>query len=175
MKKITIGFLVALLAVSCKKDVKPTPITEGKMSITNMGTAQNIVYKDIYAYPTDIGGTPERTGIYINAVNDEYFSLVVGFIIKKDQPFQYYQAGGAGYSVASLESYGVNTFTRTENLASSIPSKDIDRGRERLVITKDDKDSLAGNFEIRLVDKKTPVPDTMRIKGSFSVAKKGRF
>ncbi len=176
MKNLIISLLVMLIAISCKKEVaQPVLITEGKMSIVNLNTTQTVIYKDLYAYPTNMGGTPEMTGIHINGVKDDNFSIAISFIRKKDQPFEYYQAGGVGYSVLTLGSYGVNTFSKTESLLFSIPSNDINRGRERLLITKDDKDSLAGSFEIRLIDKKIPVPDTVRMKGSFSIAKKGRF
>ncbi len=179
MKNIIVMFV--LLLFSCKKEVKlPIPANEGSMSIIVTDKNNNIqtikyenTFIDIQSLPSN--DLPSLVGIGIIAESNNIFTTAVSFTRNKAFPFEYYQAGASGYSIFTQGEYGVNTFSKTESLLFSIPSNDINRGRERLLITKDDKDSLAGSFEIRLVDKKIPVPDTVRMKGSFSIAKKGRF
>lgn len=165
--------------VSCRKKETPVVVSDEYVSIKITDKANNIQeirYETAVVSLQDLSTTslPDLVGISIVGTDDK-FSTAISFIRNKRLPFEYYQAGAPGFSIFSLGEYGVNTYSKIEALLYSVPSSPINRGRERLIITKDDVNTLEGSFKIGLIDPKLTITDTLRMEGSFSVAKKGRF
>ena len=168
---------IALL--SCQKKESVVPVNEGSFFFRfvdkNETNKPFSSYNKVEVFVTSEfqQGNSGRVDVSIrgwqNAQNE--FNTSLGFARDKTKGRSFYYPNSnsmidSTYSVFTYKSGG-NNFLLVNTINNNID--------ERLIIIKDDADSLAGKFKINLVDDGVLLTGRRQMEGYFSIAKKGRF
>ena len=179
MKNLICVVLMTIGLLSCQKKESVIPVNEGsfffrfvdKNETNKPFSSYNTV--EVIVAPKLEQSNNESVDIVIRGWQDAQneFNTSLVFSRNKTKPISFYYPD-RNLMIDSI--YCVSTYKsdRKNFLLGNMPNRNLD---ERLIITKDDADSLAGKFKINLVDDGVLLTGSRQMEGYFSIAKKGRF
>ena len=181
-----IALYIVLSSCECK-EVEPdtTTRTQGKMSVRILEKNNDAIvpfspYKEAdfriyWIYSGNGRQILSIAGDYLDntVLNPISRGFDVSFVREIDKPTSSYKASIDGNQVA----YQSTEFFKCDGFGYDSRSTSLDaiNLNENLTLTKDDADSLVGNFRVRLKTIALNSVDTITVEGRFSCAKNGLF
>ena len=169
---------------SCEQEaIKPKfTTTQGKMSVRVLDKNNDAIvpfspYKpaDFCVTWTNGGNYGQDVEIYAGyfdnpIINSIHKGICIGFMRDMSAPTPFYKST-ANQDYQATKFFDVVGFG-TDSRSTSLDATNIN---ESLTFTKDDADSLVGNFRVRLKTIALNSVDTTTVEGRFSFAKNGVF